>query len=310
METWGMFLAITREVYLRLPHMFVPILTEMFNNWFAIPGSITKGVMSLLKKGGRHVWEGLDDYRPIILLNTELKILARVLTNCLQIVISDLISPEQTYAVKGRSIQDNLHLIPEVLEEIEDGTEAVLIHLDQSKAFDWVNHRYLVSVLETAGFQLEFCRWFSMMYHNSQTVVQVNGRRSRAFAIERSVWQGCPLSPLLYVLALAPLLCRLRDEGTNPALRDIPFDGLLTARVSAFTDDITVFVSRLLDIKSVKKVVGKYEQIARAKVNFDKSECLRLGAWRGSNTLPRPFCWSDGPVRILEVWFGPDLQLE
>ena len=72
------------EVYLRLLHMFVPILTDMFNHWFtkgAIPGSIAKGVITLLKKGGRHFWEGLDDYRRITLLNTELKILARVLAN-------------------------------------------------------------------------------------------------------------------------------------------------------------------------------------------------------------------------------------
>ena len=67
------------EVYLRLPHTFVPILTDMFNHWFAhgaIPGSVTKGVITLLKKGGKHVWEGLDDYRPMTLLNTELKILS------------------------------------------------------------------------------------------------------------------------------------------------------------------------------------------------------------------------------------------
>ena len=75
-------------------------------------------MITLLKKGDRHVWEGLDDYRPITLLNTELKILARVLANHLQLVISDLIGPEQTYTVKRRSIQDNLHLIREVLEEI------------------------------------------------------------------------------------------------------------------------------------------------------------------------------------------------
>ena len=42
------------EVYLRLLHMFVPILTDMFNHWFtqgAIPRSFTKGVITLLKKG-------------------------------------------------------------------------------------------------------------------------------------------------------------------------------------------------------------------------------------------------------------------
>ena len=71
-----------------------------------------------------------------------------------------------------------------------------------------------------------------------------------------------------------------------------------------------MFVSRRLNIKAVKKAVGEYEWIAGAKINFDKSEGLQLGAWRCSDTLPGPFRWSDGPVRILRVWFGPDLQLE
>ena len=120
------------------------------------PGSVTKGVITLLKKGIRHVWEGLDDYISITLLNTDLKILARVLTNRLQVVISDTIGPEQTFAVKGRSIQDNLHLIREVQEGMKDGTEAAMISLDQSKTFDRVNQRFLATVLETAGFQPEF----------------------------------------------------------------------------------------------------------------------------------------------------------
>ena len=73
--------------------MFVPILTDMFNHWFAkgaIPGSITNSVITLLKKGGRNVWEDLHDCRPITLLNPELKILAQVLANRLQLGISDL----------------------------------------------------------------------------------------------------------------------------------------------------------------------------------------------------------------------------
>ena len=149
-----------------------------------------------------------------------------------------------------------------------------------------------------------------MMYHKPHAVVQVNGRRSTAFAIEQSVRQGCPLPPLLYVLALEPLLRSRRDERENPALRCIPFAGPLTARVSAFTDDITVFVSLHSNIEAVKKAVAEYKRIAGAKVNFDKSEGLRLGAWTGSDTLPGPFCWYDGPVRILGVWFGPNLLLE
>ena len=273
------------EVYLRMSHMFVPILTDMFNHWLAqgaISGSITKGVITLLKKGGRHVWEGLDDYRPITLLNTELKILARVLANRLQLVISDLIGPEQTFAVKERSIQDNLHLIREVLEGKKDDTEAALISLDQSKAFDRVDHRFLATVLETAGFKPEFCRWISMMYHNPQAMVQVNRRRSGAFAIERSVRQGCPLSLLLYVLALEPLLHRIRGQVRHCAVSLM----LATLRQGFPRSPMTsVFVSRRLDIEAVKEAVVEYERIAGAKVNFDKSEGLRLGAWRGVEIL-------------------------
>ena len=111
--------------------------------------------MITLLKSGWHVWEDLDDYRPITLLNTMLKILARVSTNRLQLVISDLIGPGQNYAVKGRLIQDNLHLIREVLEGIEDDSESTLLSLDQFKAFDRVDHQFLVTVLETAGFKSE-----------------------------------------------------------------------------------------------------------------------------------------------------------
>ena len=104
------------------------------------------------------------------------------------------------------------------------------------------------------------------------------------------------------------MLRRFRDEGANPALRGNPFAGLLIARVSAFADDISVFMSRHLDIEVVKKAFAEYEWIAGAKVNFDKSEEFQFGAW--SDTMPEPFRWSDRPVCILGVWFGPDLQLE
>ena len=85
--------------------------------------------------------------------------------------------------------------------------------------------------------------------------MQVNGKRSEAFAIEQSVRQGCPLSPLLYVIALETLHRRLRNEESNPALQGVTFAGRVRAKVSACVNDMTVFVSRRLDILAVKKAV-------------------------------------------------------
>ena len=60
----------------------------------------------------------------------------------------------------------------------------------------------------------------------------------------------------------------------------------------------------------MKKAVERYEEVAGAKINFDKSKGLQQGAWRGGFPLPRPFRWSDEPFRNLGIWFGPGLQLE
>ena len=110
-------------------------------------------MIPLLKKGGRHVCKELDNYSPITLLNTELKILAQVQANHLQLVISDLIRPEQNYTVKVKSMKDNLHLL-------KDGIKATLINSDQSKSFNRVDNWFFGSVLETTGFHLEFHKWW------------------------------------------------------------------------------------------------------------------------------------------------------
>ena len=85
--------------------------------------------------------------------------------------------------MKERSIQDNLHLVPEILEGLKDDTKAALINLDQSNAFDRVDHRFLATVLETAGFEPEFRKCISVLYHNPQAVVQVNGKRLEEFTM-------------------------------------------------------------------------------------------------------------------------------
>ena len=73
-------------------------------------------MITLLKKGDRHVWKDIDNYRPVTLLNTELKILVWVLTNILQIVASNLIETELNYAVTGSSVPNNLYLECKIIE--------------------------------------------------------------------------------------------------------------------------------------------------------------------------------------------------
>ena len=116
-------------------------------------------MITLLKEGGREVWEKQDDFRPITLLNTELKNFAWILVNLLLIVVEDLIRPEQIFIVKERLIQNNLHLICETIEGIEDDTNTALISLNQYKASDRGEYRFLV----ITRFDPEFCKWMSFL---------------------------------------------------------------------------------------------------------------------------------------------------
>ena len=72
-----------------------------------------------------------------------------------------------------------------------------------------------------------------------------------------------------------------------PARREVPFARQVRTKVSAYVDYITL--SCRLDILAVKKAVEMFEEVEDAKINFDKSESLWLGAWRGNVPLPEPF---------------------
>ena len=112
---------------------------------------------------------------------------------------------------------------------------------------------------------------------------------------------------MLYVLAIEPFLRKLR---VNPVLRGITLPGAdAQVKYSAYADDVTVLVTSNAEISVVGAEIRLYETVTGAKINCDKSSGLRIGAWRGM-PLQGPFSWSDGPCKILGVWFGPDLQLE
>ena len=239
------------------------------------------------------------------MLNTDLKILAKILANRLQTVLPSLICPEQTCTVKGWTIQYSLHLVRTIVEKVDRNT--ALISLDQSKAFDRVDHAFLESVLFVAGFGLHFGTWIRLLHASPGVMVKVNGVRSDPFTLTRSIRQGCPLSPILYILALEPFLCKLK---ANPVLRGLTLPGSSkVARYTEYADDVSVLVTSSAEVEEVNKEITRYEAVEGAKINREKSVGLRLGSWKGC-ALPGPFIWKDGPCKILGVWFGPDHQLE
>ena len=97
------------------------------------------------------------NWRPISLLNTDYKLASKAITECLKNVMSSIVHQDQTCGVVGRSIFSNLHLIRDVLDMIDKTNETgILVTLDQEKAFDRVDHEFLMRTLYKFGFGPDF----------------------------------------------------------------------------------------------------------------------------------------------------------
>lgn len=91
-------------------------------------------------------------------------------------------------------------------------SKQVILCLDAEKAFDQVDWPYLRGVLEKFGLGPSFISLVRMIYLAS---VLTNLDRSTSFPLQRGTQQGCPLSPLLFALAIEPLAISVREHVLN-----------------------------------------------------------------------------------------------
>ena len=99
----------------------------------------------------------IENWRPISLLNVDLKIFSKAVASRFRACLDTIISSEQCTYVEGRSISQNGRLIYDILEACEFfGVEEYLVTVDIQKAFNSINHCFLQSVLKRYGFGKTF----------------------------------------------------------------------------------------------------------------------------------------------------------
>ena len=141
---------------------FWPILSEkltrVYNHAFRtgiLAVSQRRGVISLLFKKGDCTQ--LKNWRPVTLLNTDYKILTKVLANRLQQVLPLIIHTDQNASIKGRTINDNTRLLHDVVAYAnEKDVPLALISGDQRKAFDSLS-RVLIRKFRAFWLWTELC---------------------------------------------------------------------------------------------------------------------------------------------------------
>lgn len=100
-----------------------------------------------------------------------------------------------------------------------------MVGMDWNKAFDRVEHEFLFRVLERFGFGERLVGWVRRLYGSAKSCVKVNGVLTDRFEIGRSVRQGCPLSALLYAIAVEPLASLIKRDPRVEGIT-LPYGGV------------------------------------------------------------------------------------
>ena len=183
------------------------------------------------------------------------------------------------------------------------GVPLAILSLDQEKAFDHVDWGFMRATLGRMGFKYSFLRWVSLFYNQVQSAVIVNGDISPFFSLSRGVRQGCPLSPLLYVLIAETLAGNIRCNPRIPGLC-LPGVSLVVSPVHQYADDTTLILSTDDSIKAVFDIYSLFEKASGSRLNQSKSKGLWLGAWVGRQDPPVALDWSPSKLKILGFYVG------
>lgn len=218
----------------------------------------------------------IANYRPILLLNTDYKIMTKALAIKLAQAAPSLIHPSQAGFVPERNIYDYVWLIKRIIDlaEVEE-QNGMIVFLNQKKAYDKIEHDYLWKTLAVYKIPDQFISTVKTLYSDAHTTVYINGvASSTSFQVSRGVCQGNPLSCLLFDLAIEPLAEMLRQLD----LQGFKVPGVKEKIIATlFADDTTVFLSQYDDFTELTAILKEWCTVSGARFNIDKTEILPIG---------------------------------
>ncbi len=153
---------------------------------------------------------------------------------------------------------------------MESNQDLVLLLLDFEKAFNRIEWDFLFTALTKLGFSNTWVKWVHTLYHKASSAIKINGEAGLVFQLVRSVRQGCPLAPYLFIIATDVLGHML--EGPRYVIERLTLLRGGSIRDQTFADDTTLYLKgEQANMDKAQGVLETFCKASGAKINWNKS---------------------------------------
>lgn len=249
----------------KLKPSFILMVHESLNNGMSV--DMLRSITTLIAKKDRDPLR-IGNWRPISLLNTDYKIIAKSFVNRLNKILPYNIDEDQKGFVKGRYIGENLMELQGLIDYVDSQRiPAFFLSCDYYKAFDCISYRFFDRCLQFLGFGDKYRYFMKVLYSGIEASVMNNGHLTERFRIGRGFRQGDPLSSVNFILVQQILTLKLKS---NPNIRGV-FQPAPQKKVGLFADDMWAVLYGSQD--NLQAFLTQVEQfiISGLSLNYDKT---------------------------------------
>ena len=260
-----------------------------------------QGIITLIHKGNELDREELTNWRPITLTNTDYKILAKALAVRLSGVIHKIVNDDQVGYIKGRSSSIILRTIDDVINYLNKTNKAgYLLAIDYTKAFDSISKPFLFHAFKVFGFGPDFYKWVKLLNYKTSSNINNGGWLSESFDVSCGIRQGCPFSPLAFVLAVELLAIKIRNSDIEGIKSPIsPLTNPTFIKIKQLADDTTLFLKNKEDTLKSIAILQSFQHFSGLKINAHTTKVLKMGRQDDENI---PFTVVT-KIKILGIYF-------
>ena len=139
----------------------------------------------------------------------------------------------------------NIHKSNNVIHHINKSKDKnhMIISIDAEKAFDNIQHPFMIKTLQKAGIEGTYLNIIKAIYDKPTAIITLNGEKLKALPLKSGTRQGCPLSPLLFNIVLEVLATAIRAEKEIKRIQI----GKEEVKLSLFADDMILYIENPKD---------------------------------------------------------------